>query len=373
MGRCCRWSRLWGWLVREGDTKEEAWIKTMGFPYVLFFFLFSTFNLNATLQTSNQMMYVIGGSLNAFGCALFLAGCLLNAPVGHLLDVLLGMLTVGLCANDLGSATIQYSFRAWAYVVLVLDAALLSKRDRMPRFIISFVLVYMTALSVESFQRYGLYEAGYWGTQGMEISYCNCPSPPCSDSLAGAFTIFLGVCTVFLGDFYFTSGFASGMTLQLRRVEASILVAGEVASALARYDVDVAETAITSGDDLPPELVDSFLQLLCNLRSYKAYLPHSCLVAEDAPFEPIAQGWRPAGDAVLHSPSADESAACLSKGRSQGSVTESLRSPSNSSSSSERVLLRRKSKPVNLRSAPRRARVSLAVGNTVGYLEQHDT
>eukprot|EP00756_Hemistasia_phaeocysticola_P034373 Hpha_TRINITY_DN16517_c3_g2::TRINITY_DN16517_c3_g2_i26::g.133062::m.133062 len=160
------------WLVREGDTKDDARIKTVGFAVALFFFLFSMFNISATLQSSNQMVYVIGGSLNAFGCAFFLAGVVSNAvSVGHLVDVLLGMVTIGLCVNDLGSATTQYSFRAWAYVVLVLDAALLGKRYHMPRFIIPVVLVYQVALGVESVSRFGLYEAGYWGTAGVEISH----------------------------------------------------------------------------------------------------------------------------------------------------------------------------------------------------------
>eukprot|EP00756_Hemistasia_phaeocysticola_P030075 Hpha_TRINITY_DN16272_c0_g1::TRINITY_DN16272_c0_g1_i3::g.12511::m.12511 len=62
------------------------------------------------------------------------------------------------------------SFRSWAFVVLVLDMALVFKRYHLPSFIIPSVLVYQAALQVESVSRFGLYEAGYWGTKGVEIS-----------------------------------------------------------------------------------------------------------------------------------------------------------------------------------------------------------
>eukprot|EP00756_Hemistasia_phaeocysticola_P036393 Hpha_TRINITY_DN16640_c1_g1::TRINITY_DN16640_c1_g1_i2::g.183719::m.183719 len=64
---------------------------------------------------------------------------------------------------------------------------------------------------------------------------------------------------------------------QLRRVEASVDVAGVVAAALARYDVDTAQRAIEGGDDLPVELADSYRVLLANLRSYRVYLPEIIL------------------------------------------------------------------------------------------------
>eukprot|EP00756_Hemistasia_phaeocysticola_P016061 Hpha_TRINITY_DN15454_c2_g1::TRINITY_DN15454_c2_g1_i14::g.176402::m.176402 len=123
--------------------------------------------------------------------------------------------TLGICAIDLGNATISYPLRAWAFVVLVLDVSLVFKRYHAPRYIIPFVLVYQAALQVESVSRFGLYEAGYWGTAGVETSMCNCPSPPCEATPMGACNDLLAVMFVFLGDFYFTNGFASGMELQL--------------------------------------------------------------------------------------------------------------------------------------------------------------
>eukprot|EP00756_Hemistasia_phaeocysticola_P036884 Hpha_TRINITY_DN16666_c0_g1::TRINITY_DN16666_c0_g1_i1::g.178512::m.178512 len=151
----------------------------------------------------------------------------------------------------------------------------------MPRFIISFVLIYTAALSVESVERFGLYQVGYWGSAGSEISHCSCVEPPCSSDAGGALLDILNVCIVFLGDFYFTRGFARGMRLQLRRVEASVEVASEIAAALARYDVEQAETAIaTEQADLPPRLAKALHRLVTNLSIYKPYLPQSCLTTD---------------------------------------------------------------------------------------------
>eukprot|EP00756_Hemistasia_phaeocysticola_P018389 Hpha_TRINITY_DN15590_c3_g1::TRINITY_DN15590_c3_g1_i8::g.106321::m.106321 len=161
MGGCCRW----GWLVRQGDTPDEARIKTVGFPFFLFIFVVKVFLFVNTLQTTNQVVTGIGHSINAFACLFFMGGVVSNAiPAGYVLDATLVLLTVGLCALDLGNATISYTFRAWAFLVLMLDGALVAKRYHIPLFIIPFVLVYQAALEVESVSRFGLYELGYWGS-----------------------------------------------------------------------------------------------------------------------------------------------------------------------------------------------------------------
>eukprot|EP00756_Hemistasia_phaeocysticola_P018385 Hpha_TRINITY_DN15590_c3_g1::TRINITY_DN15590_c3_g1_i15::g.106344::m.106344 len=169
MGGCCRW----GWLVRQGDTPDEVRIKTIGFPFALLIFLIDVFLILVNLQTHNQIVAIIGVSINAFATLGFMGGVVSNAiPAGYLLDVVLVLMTVGICAQDVGNATILYPFRSWTHVVLVLDMALVFKRYHMPRFIIPFVLVYQVALQVESVSRFGLYELGYWGTAGVETSKC---------------------------------------------------------------------------------------------------------------------------------------------------------------------------------------------------------
>eukprot|EP00756_Hemistasia_phaeocysticola_P026566 Hpha_TRINITY_DN16071_c3_g7::TRINITY_DN16071_c3_g7_i1::g.121013::m.121013 len=176
------------------------------------------------------------------------------------------------------TAAASSSFRAWAFVVLVLDIGLVFGRDYIPRFVIPLTLMYLAAESAEGALRFGLYEVGLWGT-GISSSFCNCATPPCSASIDRSFLNFMGVCTVFLVDFYFTRGFAHGMELQLRSIEASVAVSKKVAAALARYDVEAAGSAIQEGTDLPEELAESYKRLLSNLMLYRDYLPDSLLDA----------------------------------------------------------------------------------------------
>eukprot|EP00756_Hemistasia_phaeocysticola_P032171 Hpha_TRINITY_DN16395_c1_g6::TRINITY_DN16395_c1_g6_i3::g.60515::m.60515 len=111
MGGCCSW----GWLVRQGDTPDEAKIKTLMFPFALFMLLFGGFLVYIVLQTTRQMVVVIGNSIVVFATVLFMGGVASNAiPAGYLLDVLLVLTMVGICSMDLGTVTDSYPFRAWA-------------------------------------------------------------------------------------------------------------------------------------------------------------------------------------------------------------------------------------------------------------------
>eukprot|EP00756_Hemistasia_phaeocysticola_P032427 Hpha_TRINITY_DN16406_c3_g1::TRINITY_DN16406_c3_g1_i2::g.160174::m.160174 len=114
MGGCCRWD----WLVRQGDTPDEARIKTKMFPFALFMLLFMVLLIVNNLQSSNQMVNVVGYSISAFAMLIFLGGVVSNViPAAYLLDVVLVLCTVSICAVDLGNATRSYQFRTWTTLV----------------------------------------------------------------------------------------------------------------------------------------------------------------------------------------------------------------------------------------------------------------
>eukprot|EP00756_Hemistasia_phaeocysticola_P015073 Hpha_TRINITY_DN15384_c3_g2::TRINITY_DN15384_c3_g2_i3::g.88063::m.88063 len=137
MGRCCSLD----WLVRQGDTPDEARIKTVLFPFFAFVFPFCVFVSYNEFKNANQTVYVIGAAVCALASALFLGGVVSNAiRPGYLADAVIVLFTVGVCALDLANATRLSAFRGWAFVVLVLDAALVFKRNHMLRFVIPFVL-----------------------------------------------------------------------------------------------------------------------------------------------------------------------------------------------------------------------------------------
>eukprot|EP00756_Hemistasia_phaeocysticola_P033675 Hpha_TRINITY_DN16476_c5_g2::TRINITY_DN16476_c5_g2_i1::g.160566::m.160566 len=262
-------------LVREGDTLEDAHIKEVGFPIILTMLIFG---LTAIPFYLPALMIVTGIIICCVAMAIFVVGVLFNlVRPRYLVDVLLMMLTLGLWCMDVYNAALSQSWRSWAFIVLLLDLSLVFGRPRMPYLIIPSTIIYLLLQTVESFHEYGLYDIGQWGIH-EGYSSCNCASPPCSDTPIRAVLLFCCAISVFLIDFFLTSEFANGMRLQLRSIESTVTVSEEVAEALAMYDVDAAERAIAEDEDLPPKLKASFRQLLANLRSYRAYLPHSCLV-----------------------------------------------------------------------------------------------
>eukprot|EP00756_Hemistasia_phaeocysticola_P030074 Hpha_TRINITY_DN16272_c0_g1::TRINITY_DN16272_c0_g1_i2::g.12507::m.12507 len=143
MGGCCRW----GWLVRQGDTPDEAKIKTIGFPFCVFLFLVNLFTIGVLfLQSRYETMRIIGNAMAACACLQFMGAVLwTRIPAGYLADVLLMVTIVGICSLDIAHAVTSYAFRAWTFAVLVLDIALVFKRYHMPLFMIPFVLVYLAA------------------------------------------------------------------------------------------------------------------------------------------------------------------------------------------------------------------------------------
>eukprot|EP00756_Hemistasia_phaeocysticola_P019709 Hpha_TRINITY_DN15679_c2_g2::TRINITY_DN15679_c2_g2_i1::g.97365::m.97365 len=270
-------SRLLGLLVREGDTSEDVQTKKLAFPACAVLVVPSiTTAYNCLIL--NLYAYALGAALVAFGSGVFMTGVLLNMMTpGRLVDVCLVISTVGIYVMDMSAAATSNTLRPWCFVVLALDAALVFNRTHIVYFVIPATLVYIAADAIESMHNYGLYEFGYWGAD-KSASDCDCASPPCSRGVLSAGNALIAMYALLLIDFHLTRGFAKSTRFQLRRMKGLVAVTGKIAAALARYDIDVAEEAITSGGELPSELVESFMQILHNLRSYKAYLPQSCLV-----------------------------------------------------------------------------------------------
>eukprot|EP00756_Hemistasia_phaeocysticola_P038502 Hpha_TRINITY_DN16763_c4_g1::TRINITY_DN16763_c4_g1_i5::g.79590::m.79590 len=384
MKRCCGFA-----LVRKGDSKEESSIKEVLFPVALVQLSIAIFTSFSFLRDS-QLTGALGVGFILFGQLVFLVGVLLDlAPARYLVDALLIISGVGVVFVDLYNASLSGRFRAWGFIVLILDASLTFDRNHIPLFIIPCTLIYLAFESVESVHRFGLYDFGAWGTSEGD-SQCMCATPPCEDAPMSAALTLLCVCLVFLVDYYLTSRFAAGMRFQLRCVESSVAVAEEVASALAEYDVDAADLAIAEGKDLPPRLKASYKQLLANLRSYRAYLPHSCLVqrgsdagssSDGSEGKPTAvekgnrgvsiasptttTGFSLDSQSVYESPRGEIMESPVHR-RTQFSFSSarSRRKTSAASSAASEVAERVQ----NLKMGKKRRKVSLAAGNMIGYL-----
>eukprot|EP00756_Hemistasia_phaeocysticola_P011675 Hpha_TRINITY_DN15136_c3_g4::TRINITY_DN15136_c3_g4_i2::g.129005::m.129005 len=242
----------------------------------------------------------------------------------------------------------------------------------MTRLILLLMIMYTVAVELESSQRFGMFEAGYWGTKGVEASNCNCASPPCRSTLADAIANLIAVCAIFITDFVLTSGFADGMRRQLRKVEASVEVAGKVTAALARYDVDEAEAAIKNDEHLPKELAESYQRLVGNLRSYKAYLHPSCLVIEETTTTTHTER-----ASVMPPEEEPEEAQDIKSNSDDGSLTVSRLSgdsyPDGGSAGRVPSVLHPPAGSEVVRHMPHKARVSLVCSNLQNYLNLQDS
>eukprot|EP00756_Hemistasia_phaeocysticola_P060475 Hpha_TRINITY_DN4062_c0_g1::TRINITY_DN4062_c0_g1_i1::g.63720::m.63720 len=278
--RCCSEC-----LVRSTDDAESTRIKRLNTPALVF--CMAAVAISVPLNMGQHTM-VLGAVVMCAGFTVFIVGSYASPrQTTRMLDVLIVLATVGVLIVDFALASGK-KVRTWQAVVLVLDAILVFDRRHMPPFVLGITVVYLAVESFESATRLGLYETlGRWGTDG-KAQVCDCESPPCGIGTTGVWNFIQFNLCVFV-DYYLTRSFANGLRHQLRRVRAVVAVATAVTKSLAVYDVEEAQRVIEeSREDLPEELEESYSQLLENLRSYKSYLPHSCLVhaMEDSPQYP---------------------------------------------------------------------------------------
>eukprot|EP00756_Hemistasia_phaeocysticola_P001436 Hpha_TRINITY_DN11013_c0_g2::TRINITY_DN11013_c0_g2_i1::g.92697::m.92697 len=279
-------------------------------------------------------------------------------PVGggmkQALNALLPLITIASCCYDLNQKSLLLPSHL-STVILYLDASLVYQCRSQPLVIFPVVLLYLSLQTMESGVRYGLYD---W-IGGGSIDVCECANPPCARGVINAIAEFGWLALLLLGDFYLTRGFCHGLDAQIRKMRSTVKVSGAVAERLARYDVDEAQEKIEwakEKKELPQEMANSFLQLVENLRSYKAYLPQSCLVSDTEEDE----------DTTLHRDSSPTSEISTHSGL----VNEMVKAQSDSETSS--VGRQESGISVVKKAAPRRVRASLVCGNCVGYLSRHE-
>eukprot|EP00756_Hemistasia_phaeocysticola_P037412 Hpha_TRINITY_DN16695_c6_g5::TRINITY_DN16695_c6_g5_i1::g.182532::m.182532 len=269
MWRCVnRWAEVF---VTSEDPPEVVRLKRILTPVCS---VAVALNVGFLLQNWGRGEYVqvVSSALHFIGptCLLFAAATNIW-NVGAVLDITMLLSLLAVVLNDFGHAATLDTMRAWPQAMLTLDVTLLLGRYHMSKPMLLMMFVYLLVERLEAGWRLGLYSFGMWGVDGG-IPPCQCAEPPCAIN-ERALSGIVQVAVIIALDFWCTRRFATGMDEQLRAVKSSVAVSAEVAAALARYDVDVAEGAITSGEHLPDELVESYRLLLHNLLLYRPYLP----------------------------------------------------------------------------------------------------
>ena len=223
--------------------------------------------------------------------ALSIAICAVLCRVPLTTRVVVGSLyvmTCGLLMWDLSGRAI--SMDSWPLLVLVIDMLLVMQVPTWySQGLVGFVVMWLVLLGVEESFRFGLFELPGMPEQEGEFGrlyYLKekflCETPPCPVEFPSP-PLLMSVC-VFVIDFIVTRGFAREVLKEQASMERTINAVQEIASLLARYDVEkVAELLEEHEHELPQGMTVALRALEKNLRSYKAYLPQTCLLNDEEP------------------------------------------------------------------------------------------
>ena len=236
---------------------------------------------------AHQPVYMAGttSAILAFaiGVGLVLCRVPLTTPivVGTMYSV-----TASILMWDLNARTI--SFEQWPMLVLVIDMLLVMQvPTRYTLGLVCFIVMWLVLMSVEASFRFGLFDLPGLPKQEGEygrLDYANrefaCEKLPCPMPFLSP-TLFAPL-SVFVLDFIVTRGFARQVLKEQASMERTINAVQEIASLLARYDVEkVAELLEEHEHELPVGMTVALRALEKNLRSYKAYLPQTCLLGDE--------------------------------------------------------------------------------------------
>ena len=145
--------------------------------------------------------------------------------------------------------------------------------------LVCVIVVWLVLLGVEESFRFGLFDIpglpkqeGEHGRLRLKMHEIDCDILPCA--LQFPSPSLLSAVSVFVMDFIVTRGFAGEVLKEQTSMEQTINAVQEIASLLAKYDVEgVARMLAARGSELPEEMYETLQTMEQNLRRYKPYLP----------------------------------------------------------------------------------------------------
>ena len=242
----------------------------------------------ANFDSQRSSPFTFAGTL-VIMLALSIAICAVLCRVPLTTRVVVGtlyMITCALLMWDLNARTIFIS--QWPLLVLVIDVLLVMQvPTRYSQGLVCFIIMWLLLLGVEESFRFGLFDLPGLPEQEGEFGRLYhfkekfvCETLPCRTSFPSA--TLLSAISVFSIDFIVTRGFARQVLKEQASMERTINAVQEIASLLARYDVEkVAELLEEHEHELPEGMTVALRALEKNLRSYKAYLPLTCLLVDE--------------------------------------------------------------------------------------------
>ena len=264
------------------------------------FFIFSCAGLSATIVSPVATFgKQFGAPINIASALVLMLGfsiaiCAVLCRVPLTTRVVVGTLyviTSGILMWDLSVRTL--SKESWPLLVIIIDVLLVMQVPKVySQGLVGFIIMWLLLLGVEESFRFGPFELpgmpeqeGEFGRLYSLKEKFDCETPPCPVEFPSP--PLLTAVVVFVIDFIVTRGFAHEVLKEQASMERTINAVQEIASLLAGYDVEkVAELLEEHEHELPVGMTVALRALEKNLRSYKAYLPLTCLlVSEDSEVE----------------------------------------------------------------------------------------
>ena len=171
----------------------------------------------------------------------------------------------------------SFGWEFWPLMVLVVDFLLvLQVPTRYSMCVVCFTVMWLIVMAMEERFRFGLFDVpGQFSAEKRRdiiMKIIDCETPPCERSDKIVF-LFLAL-QIFLLDFLATRGFAREILKEQASMERTINAVQEIASLLAKYDVDgVARMLKMREAELPEQMYETLQTMERNLRMYRPYLP----------------------------------------------------------------------------------------------------
>ena len=245
---------------------------------VAFVFLVLSFWVSVSVQLIHPA-YLVATALVALGVCSAICAVLCRVPlttrvvVCTLYTCALGMLLWDLYARTL-------STNRWPVLILVVDILLVMQvPTRYSVGLVGVISMWVVLLGVEESFRFGLFDLpgfpeqeGEVGRRHLANKLLDCSILPCAKSFPPPNLI--PPLAIFLLDFLVTRGFASEVLKEQASMERTINAVQEIASLLAKYDVEgVTRMLAARGSELPVEMYETLQTMERNLRRYRPYLP----------------------------------------------------------------------------------------------------
>ena len=194
-----------------------------------------------------------------------------------LLEVSSVIMLIGISLQDIEAGMLQNN-PSWPLFVIIVDVLLVCEAPmRATVGVVCWCCLLLLVISIESSYSFGLFDLEYQQySQEHRREKFDCEKLPCNSSIDISLLNLLTQFIVFLMDFFCTRGFAAAVLEEKNNILASVDAANAIATSLSRFDLEQA-TSLLEDADIPGGLRDALEQILCNLRSYRPYLPQSCI------------------------------------------------------------------------------------------------